>query len=176
MNLLPQNIQRRLRRDYLFRFFGTLCVVICIGALIGAGTLLAPYLLIQGKMADLTAEIRNSAALFLVHKTTDLQKALIEANAMTKALLPVSSLHPTGTFQKIISAKPAGVRIISFSLEKNQKEASTRIQGIAASRNDILTFTQNLEKEKKFKDVSVPVSDFAKAENIEFSLSLIETQ
>ena len=46
------------------------------------------------------------------------------------------------------------------------------LTGIASSREVLLLFRQALEDSSSFKDVVLPISNFVKGSNIDFSLSL----
>ncbi len=74
----------------------------------------------------------------------------------------------------ILSKKTPDIRITDISYENDLKKGRLiSIQGIAPSREILLSFRQALEDDKNFKQVDLPVSNFVKGSDIQFYLSLM---
>ena len=80
--------------------------------------------------------------------------------------------------QKIINTivvnKMPEIKITDISYDNDiEKGKKVNIEGIAPSREALLSFRLALEGDKNFKQVDLPISNFVKGSNIQFSLSLI---
>ena len=74
----------------------------------------------------------------------------------------------------IILKKLPNIKINNISYESDSsKGKKISIQGIASSREVLLSFRQALEESAAFKQVDLPISNFVKGSNIQFYLSLI---
>jgi len=75
-------------------------------------------------------------------------------------------------FGTIISHK-GDIRITGLVYEKGKDGSATvRLTGISPDRESLLAFTKVLEQESPFTSVEVPVSNFVKERNIEFSMEI----
>ena len=75
---------------------------------------------------------------------------------------------------EIIIKKTPDIKItkISYSTDSTGSKSDS-IAGTAPSREVLLSFQQALEADANFKSVDLPISNFVKGSNIQFSLSLI---
>ncbi len=141
-------------------------------ALIGIGLLVAPYALVQGQISELNAAIKSATTGVNGGKLGDIQGALSAAKARITALAPDQVMVVTDVLSRLIADKPSGITISGISYQrKDVTTVAVNLQGKGVSREAIQQFEQNLKQEKSFAGVDVPVSDFAKASDIDFSLS-----
>lgn len=76
-------------------------------------------------------------------------------------------------FEKIVDQKTKGVSIGGLFYEKKPDgDEEIRITGKAVSRETLLQFRRNLEKEKIFPSVILPVSNLASDTDIDFSIKI----
>ena len=77
-------------------------------------------------------------------------------------------------FDTAISYKPSTVILTGLVYQKeNEDKARFIINGVADRREDLLVFSQNLERDALFDDVELPVSNLAQDRNINFTLTII---
>ena len=173
MNLLPTEENRLMHRDYFLRFLAMVGVIFVAASLIGITMLVAPYVAVQSKNMTLHSEIKNMTNTTTAQKLGDLQKTIDISAAKISALMPRTNILFTDVVGKIVGERPSGVTVNAFSYQvKDEKTVTVTLQGVGNNRNAILQFIQNLQREKDFSDVSVPVSNFAKNTDADFSLSL----
>ncbi|MDO8659129.1 MAG: hypothetical protein Q7K54_00850 [Candidatus Parcubacteria bacterium] len=125
-----------------------------------------------------------------VNEKLELQKAeplpllSTETNAIIKKvnfkldLIEKSGKNQFFVSQKVINVivanKMSEIKITDISYENDtEKGKKVNIEGVAPSREALLSFRLALEGDKSFKQVDLPISNFVKGSNIQFSLSLI---
>lgn len=75
---------------------------------------------------------------------------------------------------EIIKSRVNGIKILRISYENDVATGKKiHIEGEAPSREQLLLFRQALEDNKAFKKVDLPISNFVKGSNIQFSLKLM---
>ena len=73
----------------------------------------------------------------------------------------------------IISNKTSAIKIIEFVYTSDGKTTGViSLQGISTTRESLVSFVKSLEKSGLFKSVDLPISNFAKNKNIDFSISI----
>ncbi len=76
--------------------------------------------------------------------------------------------------QAILERKRADIKITAIQyMNLGTEGKKINISGTAPSREVLLLFRQSLEEDSRFKNVDLPISNFIKGSNIEFSLSLM---
>jgi len=179
MNLLPQKEKMENRREYFYRFSAGLAGAAVASLIIGGGLLLPSYLLSKAKQVELKA---NLVSLKNPRQAGGEEAPKILETAAKRVVFlsirPILSL--TAAAEKITDKKPAGVKIKGFSYHPQEKadgiSAAIALTGIAANREAIVAFVKALQTEQSFSSINVPVSNFAKDRDIEFSLTLIENE
>lgn len=68
----------------------------------------------------------------------------------------------------IIETKTKGISINYFSLNGD----NVSLSGTARTRNELLSFVENLKKEPIFKKVDSPISNFLKENDVKFNISI----
>jgi len=74
---------------------------------------------------------------------------------------------------KVSRLLPAGVSIFSFSFQPDGKGGGKlAMEGKSKARTNLMIFARALEKETNFSGIDLPVSNFAKESDIDFSINL----
>ena len=76
------------------------------------------------------------------------------------------------THKKNFESKPPNIRIknIVFDNERDPEPATITLIGIATDRESLRSFGRLMEARTEFSTVDLPVSNFAKEKDIEFSM------
>lgn len=94
-------------------------------------------------------------------------KEKVESLEKGRASLPLDAI-----LEKILAHKNAGISITGFVFHpEDAKKIQVTIQGTANTRDTLVGFSKSLEGESMFT-VSLPVSNFAKQNNIDFILDI----
>lgn len=176
-NLLPQEHQRDIRKEYIHRrrtlFFFILCFVFVSGFI----TLLPSYVLsVQKENEVLTLEAKDDNV-----QTADilkLNKSVTELKANASLVItdtPKKLVHEI--FAEILGKASSNISIKSLLYRKQGADPlEVSVVGVAKTREGLLSFAKALESIPSFSHVDVPVSNFAKDKNIEFSLVMVESK
>lgn len=171
-NLLPQEEQRLLDREYRLRLAATGLFFFAALSVIASIFMLPSLTLLSGK-ESLALKSRDSLKKEVALMSSDDRGVLAIA---AKKVAALSAKTPTLSFHELITditgARMAGVKITGLSIKRGDKDSfDAVISGIAADRDTLLSFARNLQNNKIFSTVTVPVSNFAPASDINFSIS-----
>lgn len=174
-NLLPQTEKEAIHHEYHTRL-AIVALWLLFGMLAIATILLIPSTLLSAQKEEV-AQGRFEALSKIVEKGKgeDIEKVLLEAKALL-ALLPheAPKILAYELLLKIVSVKTNRISVtnISFSGAGEGKQV-VDIAGVAKDRTSLLTFVRSLEQTGLFEKVEVPISNFAKDADIEFSVQAV---
>ncbi len=180
INLLPLQEKTKIRNEYLARISVVFMFFLLITILIG-GVLLAPIVV---SSSNKKAELREKLAIIKINiaKDADRSAAAIKDFRSRIAVLNRkvgTDQTPSQIFEKIIFEKTLsqggeGVRLNGLSYEKTPDRTGffVRVNGTANDRKSLLNFVKSLQDDGGWKEVRVPVSNFAKGKDLEFSLEI----
>lgn len=174
-DLLPEAEKKNVRREYLFRFYGVAIWFVAAAAVLFTAFLLPAYFLSMEKykVAKLNHEviqkslqIENGAALEEIAKSTNGQLEILKDLGESKAFHELA--------RDIIFNKGGSIHLSNFTVrslsvnEVSYKELS--IRGVADDRTSLVAFSKMLEQFDEISKVELPVSNFTRETDIEFSI------
>ena len=171
-NLLPKAEKEAIRREYRTRL--AIVVLWCsFTTLIVASILLIPSLLLSFEKEKVATQRFETLSRSVGDEhAAEFDTVLLAA----KTRLSFLSHAPPKTFlyelmTRVVSLKPPRLSLSNFSLTSTTDgKRNLTVQGIAENRATLLSFEQALERSGAFEKVTVPISNFAKDTNIEFSI------
>ncbi len=173
-NLLPESLKGEIIKEYnLRRLLVIAGFILCIQ--VSFYIFLFPsWMISYSKEADSVVRVEqlNNSKLISDNGTaklaiSDLNKQL---NIIDKSLeYPILIKY----LNHIISVKSSQIKIshLSYSSQSNSK-ASLSLRGFSDTRDSLVEFKNRLEKLQAFKLVDLPISNYAKDKNIEFTINL----
>lgn len=174
-NLLLNKDKIFLLREYKSR---VAVVIVCLASgvvAIGIVLLIPSYVwthvLLQSsadRLADLK-QVQAGAA------SADLQRTLLEGKRSIAMLSGSQPLDMTGLIKSLTETRVKGIKISDVEYAQDVNTASIpkiQISGIAATRQNLLDFTDALKKNAHFSGVNLPLSSFVKDKDIEFSIQM----
>lgn len=180
MNLLPQEEKSLIKKEYALRR-----VVVWLGLLVSMLTislaLLVPsYVLSRFKASDIQAELDTSKqTLESQLLPPDVTNAIAGAAKNADSLKPFSDPLSAYNIIRIFENKPATIKIskISFSNFGTDpagavQQANVLLRGKAADRESLTNFGKTLEARSEFASVNIPVSNFVRETNIDFTMTV----
>ncbi|MFM2357626.1 MAG: hypothetical protein RJA61_363 [Candidatus Parcubacteria bacterium] len=174
-NLLPQEHQKELRKEYTRRRF-----VLFLGAFFFVGvsalvTLFPSYLLSTQEEKEVSLEKYVDAEM-LKEDMDSLNERIKNIKTNTRIItLNTEDVLAGEVFDLILGQVSSGVSVRNLLFKKGETEGvQVIIAGIAGTRDGLLAFAKALENIPLFARVDVPVSTFTKERNIEFSLTLTQ--
>lgn len=177
INLIPNSEKKKKMRDFYYRLFVVFIATLGFGALVGVVSVLPTFFLssVEKKLAlaELAAQQNDpvgEADQNITATMEDLNKKLSTAESARKSKYAISDT----ILNQIIVRKMSDIKITKISYENSEQAGKkVSISGRAPSRERLLSFRRALEDSTAFKAVDLPISNFVKGSNIEFSLSLI---
>lgn len=175
INLLPDNEKKAIDREYKLRH---LIVILwaCLFFIIATGLFMLPsYVLTLYKGKASNSDIAKAAALNQAEEQKS-KKEIDDAKSFMKVLQPVSGLLlPTNIIAIINKDKTPNNTIsnISYSRADDGSAITILVKGVSKTRQSLSQFKEALTHETGITSVDIPVSNFAKESNIDFTITLI---
>ncbi len=173
INLIPPAGYTVLKREYLLRVGASLCFllgsVFCILTIALAPT----YILTSAQIADYEARINNvedEAAVF-----AEAERQVGEAHTMLTQLQTIGhTVHTSDILREIEHLTPAGISFKTFYMaSKAQNTPQTiQVQGVAATREALIRFKNELEATPRFEKAEVPIADLARDADLPFAITV----
>lgn len=175
-NLLTEKQKTVIKREYLTRLVS---LILFMAALLGVFFLayIIPYYFSVSKKEALVTEQFGSVISIeneenvgesvsrIVNRTLD-QVKIIE-------LFTKDTVEPSIVFTKIIASKNDSIKINKLTFSRSTKDKSQlTVSGISRDRDGLVDFIQALKTTGGFTSVDSPISDFAKENNISFTVNL----
>lgn len=173
-NLIPDNLKADIIREYAgrrlivwFAGFTLLCVSLFV-------FLLPTYIYVFFEEKNLLSqsELLKDSAQF--KKADDVVKVITETNEQLRVVASVPyTTTPISALEKVITAKNPPIRIADIEYSQSPNGSSTiSVRGVAGTRDSLRQFVASLEAVDVFTAATLPVSNFAKDKDIEFSISV----
>lgn len=173
-NLIPDSVKEKILKDYqerrvvvwLFALF-LLSVTIVI-------FLLPAYVHVFFEEKNIRADVEIVKNSLQLKKADDVVGTIKATNELLKALSPAKShVRTSEIIEKTLGAKNAAIHITDIEYMETKTSSSTvLLKGIADKRESLREFVNTLEGTEGFAKVELPVSNFAKDKNIDFSITI----
>lgn len=177
INLIPNQEKKRKVKDFYFRLGVVFLVTMAVCILINLVAILPAYFLssvkknlVEEKLATQKSDPIPITDQNTLATITDLKSKLdlIEKAEQGKYLVSTSVIN------EVLLKKMPDIKITEISYNYNSTNGKkVSISGIAPSRERLLLFRNALQEDVAFKKVDLPISNFIKGSDIEFSLTLI---
>ena len=174
-NLLPEDRTSALRRDYFFRL-ATVALVLLLFVIIAHGVFLMPsYQFVEAQIADRTVALAGIKAALASSDEASLDARV---SALTKRSTVLSALastpSKTALIAQVLQIPHPGVSLIGFTLTPGTGGAgpSVEVRGVADTRDNLRAYDVALSGATFIKQVDLPVSAYADATNVNFTVTL----
>jgi len=173
--LLPENEKKHIRREYRIRAAIVLCFTLALAGLLGMASIFPAFL-----RASLTRRANESAAATLKKQRTDsglssIKNTVIQSQKMLDTLVTLShSLKTSLIIENLILLRDRlALSSISVSAVSNTS-LSILLQGIAPTREDLISFKQRVETKIPGSNVNLPASELARIKDVQFTVQITE--
>lgn len=171
-NLLPQQHLTGVRRERRNRAVITSLVAFFVTVLLGSVFLVPSLVLSRTEAASAERKVeltRESIA------QTEESGFLVEVRNIKNRIDRLEAELAKVTFSDVFAALdrsvPSGIQLSGVSYDRKKGSENIIIRGNADTRDVLLVFTRQLDREKLMTGVTLPVSNLAKSTNITFSIT-----
>lgn len=177
INLIPIEEKKNMRKNFYFRFFVVIFIMLGFCILVLSASILPAYFnsYIKRDVAIQKLESQKKENMPSLNKEITLTiKDLNEKLSLIENFEKNKFLVSNNIIKNILKEKMSDIKITKISYENKSKEDSLiGVYGIAKNRERLLAFRTNLEKNGDFKNIELPISNFIKGSDIEFYLTLM---
>lgn len=163
LNLIPTEKKKTIQLTQIFLILKNIALVLLLIIAIVAIILLAGKVIIDNQFSRIVEETS------LTNRYANLFNVEIkEFNTLVQAVDKIESSYIpwNNFFFEFTNLVPTNVQIYSFELNQGK----LLLTGLADSRESLLNFKSNLEKNSAFSNIKVPMDNILKKDNIKFSI------
>lgn len=177
INLMPIEEKKKIRKVFFLRLLMVSFLMLSFAFFIIDVAILPSFIISFGKerLAFQKLEVERSQKVPEVNK--EAQKTVDELNIKLETIekaIKSKYVFSEKIINEIVHQKTAGIKITKITYENDQfKGRKVIVSGIANNREQLLLFRKSLENSSVFKSVNLPISNFVKDRDIQFSLELI---
>ncbi len=177
LNLLRPEQKKKIIREYHVRFFVLALTLLFVSQIIAIILLVPSYLTSKSAADNLNSQNAALQAQSADQEGSTLNATIQKTNDSINIFSSIASSSPDviAALHKVIDNKGGAVRIIGLNYSIQGKQQQVTMQGVAASRQDLLNFAKQLKQQKGIVSADLPISDFSQAQNINFSLPITIT-
>lgn len=176
INLLPKEEKKKLVKDFYLRLTTVSFVAISCAILVLDILMIPSYIisLTEKNAIGQKLEIQKNTPAPLNEEgnskiISELNNKIILIDEIRKDKFFISEK----IINEIVIDKMPDIKLLSIVYSSNDLAKRVTINGIAPSRERLLFFRRALEDNTSFKKVDLPISNFIKGSNIQFTMDLI---
>ena len=177
INLIPKEEKKRMTVDFYCRLASLFLIALDFCILVALISILPAFIFSSIKENTVNTELEAQKAEPIPSPD---QQTLSTINDLNSKLTVVENAEKNKfsvsekVIDDIIAVKMPDIRITQFLYNDDPMSGKKiSLQGTAPSREVLLLFSQALQDSPNFKNVDLPISNFVKGSNIQFSLSLV---
>ena len=173
INLIPPSAKKAIIREYYIRAVTVWMALVLAALCIVAVLCLPAYVLVQLQETNVTssfAKMQEDSGAFL-----EASNVIEETNKTARSLDEVYSIQPLlPVIAHIQSLAPSGIIFdeIVISRAKDHSVETVTVSGEAATRESLASYRDALRSDEKFSDVTLPLSNLAKNEEVPFTIKM----
>lgn len=176
INLLPKEEKKKLILGFYLRFATVIFIAIGLSVVVLDVLIIPSYIIsltekksIIQKLAiqkDTPAPINEEGNSKIIKELNN-KINLIDDLAKNKFIVSEKIIN------EIVLDKMPDIKLLSINYSSSDSSKRVIVNGIAPSRERLLLFRRALEDNTSFKKVDLPISNFIKGSNIQFTMELI---
>lgn len=173
-NLLPEERIRALRQLYFLRLTVVSLIVLSGVAVVHGVMLLPSYLYLRNQVAEREASLARLTTTLAGSEEQEIGMRVAALAADSAHLARLSSVPKASAAVSAIIALPRqGIRLTGFSFAPEAEGGATMaVSGVASTREALRRFEQKLAEEPYVTKADLPISAYAKENDIAFTITL----
>lgn len=177
LNILPQQQKNINQKEYTARRVAVGLGLVFAVSVISLALLAPSYFLVRVKAEVVRKELESTKKILDAKlPPKEIMSELTAAIRHAEALKPLREPVSISELIKIFEAKPSSIKITNIGYKEKEDDASSRatltLLGKAPDRESLTAFGRVLESRVEFEAVDLPVSNFVKEHDIDFSMTI----
>jgi hypothetical protein len=175
LNLLLRKDRHAIKKEYSLRFLNIILIHGIIATLVFGVLLFSVHVFVLVEDKIVTAELDSIRGFDNTKQREELHTITRVINNQVKY---IEKDRPTysGFLTKILESQPNGVGLNSIEFKPQQKDEeeyiTIYINGQSGLRDNMVSYSKNLEQIPQFRNVDLPLSNLTKDTNILFQITL----
>jgi len=182
INLLPDSDKKNNDQEYRLRRMALVVFLLIVVVLSSMAFMTPSYVLSRYRASGEKDGLANQTSESQGGNEKDLEFQINTAKNLTTLLKPDVYTKPSEIINFIAKDKTENntISAINYNRVLNAKASSTvvsvGVSGLAKTRQSLVAFTEALGRETGIEKVDVPVSNFAKDSNINFTFTIVTSE
>lgn len=174
-NLIPDGVKEKIWNDYQKRHIIVWLSALLVFVMVLLVFLLPTYVYVLFEEENMRADVEAVKNSLELRKADDVVGKIKETNEQLKALSWLkNSVKTAEGLEQALHAKDSFIHVTEIQYFETKIGSSTlMLKGIADKRESLRGFVTKLQSIEGFSKVELPVSNFAKDKDIEFTINMI---
>lgn len=172
--LLPDSEKKSILKEYKNRRAIIICVFIFLSSIMASVSLFPSYLLSAIKTKEIRNQLNELRKSAILQEAKILNETLVNTNKKLDLLrVGTSTVYVKDIIDGVQKSKSGqAIRIsgVLYRRDSAKNQLSLSITGVARDRESLSFFVKELEK--NFEQVNLPVSNFAREKNAQFTIEI----
>jgi len=173
INLIPPQARSQITAEYWVRVVTVWLFLLAVIAVLAGAFLLPSYVLVTSQVRSFAAQAEIAKA--LVAEGDGTARVLVVASEQARLLLEIEKTERFTTIIEAVKAAASnGIELNGYDFSRTTNAiAPVQVSGTAITRQAFATFRDALLEQSTIATVNLPISNFAKDRDIDFSLTLM---
>lgn len=169
--LLTEEERRKVAHEYAMHRAIVVLLALILVLVVGIIGLLPSYVLSNARENEALERTRIMGGSGQRGDDTTLQVWLGETNQKLQVLSPaLDTDRPSDFIEKILDQRITGIAVTGFSWVRTKDKITLSVNGVATSRQSLITFENHINSSGYFSEVTLPISNLAKDRDIDFQI------
>ena len=173
-NLLPENLKKEIKSNYRFRLVAVALLLLIFLQFTTLIFMLPSWISSYYREKDEGSQEQKMNQSLSSADIASIDSQIKTINSRIKILNSALNYpHLIPYINLILGQKTNAIKLSTIDFNLNSSNVTISLNGISDTRDSLLAFVKVLQATGQFKNVDLPISNFAKDKNINFSLNLI---
>ncbi len=175
LHLLTEDYKEKVVKEYQKRAWTVFGIGVLSVVFVSTIFIIPVYVMSFGRYLDAQNTKQHLDKEIALREDATTAQNIKDISSSLKALVLFKDKDLPSTYiEKLIAIKPRGIKINNIIFTPSDDSATALdISGVADARSNLVVFSQSLKSDKVFSTVDIPLSNFAKERNIEFSIKIL---
>jgi len=170
IRFLPETNKKEIKIEYFSRVLVFALVFLFSLSIISIFLVFPSYII--SFYRDISIEGQSKTIQSTKTDTSEQENIVKITNELVTLISQFEDKAPSVPMSNILDKQNKDIKIVEISYSKENNGFRFVIKGTALTREGLLSFVKDLKSDKKLSGVNLPVSDFVKSSDINFSLTI----